>query len=496
MATPWRKIKFVAAFVTTLPLCLLAVGVQITQADPCGMVPPITASGQSPLVRTGEQKTYVGYHNGVETMVLRPGFSGRVEDFGMLIPFPTPPAIRKVPDHIFPHIAAAVDPPEIVVDMRIVTLNGRLGAFNKQSAQGLRVYRESTVRVLREEAVGMYEVAVLEAGSADALKKWLEANKYRYPDGMDKPCNDYVEAGWCFVAIKTRMAAEQDVDAKPGQRDVNDRLPKGGAFDGHVQAMGFRFHSEKLVVPMRLSAFNDGELRNIVYLLTDSPKRVRAIPEEYVVRQISGTQLRKNLTEPLPVRIIGGDWKDVSESRRTSLKQEREPSAKNGAAKELFASDLLSATTGKLNLAHEEEEKQLLNIGERLGLRGEKIDRVNTDALETHRSKVVAKSLAGLEGMTLTVVDGDFPREVIAGSNLTFGEYKMPANRNTPAVYDAKRNGPAQMQTGKVYLGDLPKASPVKIGKLETPARYDRSILFIGLGLLTAFVWLTFKQRN
>ena len=36
----------------------------------------------------------------------------------MLIPFPAPPALRKVPDHIFPHLAAAVDPPEVVVDLR------------------------------------------------------------------------------------------------------------------------------------------------------------------------------------------------------------------------------------------------------------------------------------------------------------------------------------------------------------------------------------------
>ena len=33
---------------------------------------------------------------------------------------------------------------------------------------------KETVRVLRKEAVGMYEVVVLEAGSAAALKKWVE----------------------------------------------------------------------------------------------------------------------------------------------------------------------------------------------------------------------------------------------------------------------------------------------------------------------------------
>ena len=40
-----------------------------------------------------------------------------------------------------------------------------------------------------------------------------------------------------------------------------------------------------------------------VYLLTDGPRRIQSIPEEYVVRQIPGEQLYKNLTEPLPLRI-------------------------------------------------------------------------------------------------------------------------------------------------------------------------------------------------
>ena len=34
--------------------------------------------------------------------------------------------------------------------------------------------QKEEVRVIRQEAVGMYEVAVLEAGSAAALKKWID----------------------------------------------------------------------------------------------------------------------------------------------------------------------------------------------------------------------------------------------------------------------------------------------------------------------------------
>ena len=58
-------------------------------ADPCGMVPPISLDGDDAnITRIGEQKTYVFYKDGVETIVIHPGFEGDVDEFGMLIPFP------------------------------------------------------------------------------------------------------------------------------------------------------------------------------------------------------------------------------------------------------------------------------------------------------------------------------------------------------------------------------------------------------------------------
>ena len=72
------------------------------------MVPPIYQGPGSPITRIGHQQTYVFYKDGVETFVIRPGFQGKVDEFGMLIPFPTPPAMRKVPDSVFSQIAAAV----------------------------------------------------------------------------------------------------------------------------------------------------------------------------------------------------------------------------------------------------------------------------------------------------------------------------------------------------------------------------------------------------
>ena len=321
-------------------------------------------------------------------------------------------------------------------------------------------------------------------------KYGIALHPYQYPKGMDKPCQEYVDARWCFVAVKTKVGQKKGIEPKPGLRGVNSKLPSGATFDGNVQAMGFRFKSDKLVVPMRLSAFNGGRLRNIVYLLTDSPQRIRSIPEEYVVRQVAGVDLFQNVTGPLPLRIIGGTEADIPQYRRKTLAKERDPKPHNGAARDLFASDLQAVSSGQLALAHEEREKELLAIGERFGLRGKEVDGLNAKALEGEREKTVAKGLDDLKKtMTLTVVDGDFPREVLAKQNLAFDDYRMPARRNRPETYDAKKNGPGGRKQGVLKLGALePKDDGSRVGGLT--AMVLLGLVTVGLGVVAV------RRRN
>jgi len=470
----------------------------VTNADPCGMVPPIYTGQEVPIKRVGHQQTYVFFKDGVETFVIRPGFSGKVDEFGMLIPFPKPPALRKVPDNIFSQLAAAVDPPEVVINLNPVPPPAARApvADAAAPARGRLAYNE--VRVVKKEAVGMYEVVVLEAGSSAALKRWMKEHKYKYPTGMDKVCDEYVADGWCFVAVKTKVGKKGGVDPRPGQRSVDSKLPDGSTFDGNVQGMGFRFQTDKLVVPMRLSAYNEGKLRNIVYLLSDGPKRIKSIPEEYVVRQLSGEQLLKNVTEPLPVRILGGSsLEDVPKYRQEWLKKARDPEPKNGAAKELFASDLLAVSSGELSLAHEEKEKELLRIGEHLGLRGPGIDKLNGEALSDLRKETVNKAIDELKGMTLTLVDGDFPRDVIGSQNLVFAEYRMPARRNKTEVYDAKEKGPAKKKPGVIRTGQL-DVSP-QPGREQIAARPEapsRPLWLLGGMILSVLLLVAIRRQG
>ena len=474
-------------------------------ADPCGMVPPIYVGPGTPIARTGDQNTFVFYKNGVETFVIHPGFKGKVEEFGMLIPLPAVPELRKVSDNIFPHVRAAIDPPEVVVYAygRYKMLQQSAGQANFANNSGLKTENERRVRVVKEEAVGMYEVAVLEAGSAKALKKWMDDHGYKYPKGMDKACEDYVKSGWCFVAVKTKVSGKKAVDPKPGQRTVKSGLPAGASFDGHVQAMGFRFKTKRLVVPMRLSTFNEGDLHNIVYVLADDPKKIRSVPEEYVVRQISGKELFKNVTQPLPLRVIGGSVKNLNAWQKKNLPARRNPVPHNGAARDLFAADLLAVSSGQLSHPHEEKEKMLLRIGEALNLRGPAIDKLNEGALAGQRDKIVAKSLKDIKGMTLSVIDGNFPREVLANQNLAFATYRMPARRNTATFYDAKTKRAAPRPKGTRIEGalsfyDSPKSDSQK-PSFSTKPGFSSADKAAGLSLvlsLTVIGLVWFRRRR
>ena len=82
-------------FGSLLAFLLSALIVSPVLSDPCGMVPPIYTGPGTPIARIGLQQTYVYFDRGVESFVIRPGFQGKVDNFGMLIPFPNPPGTSK-----------------------------------------------------------------------------------------------------------------------------------------------------------------------------------------------------------------------------------------------------------------------------------------------------------------------------------------------------------------------------------------------------------------
>lgn len=118
-------------------------------------------------------------------------------------------------------------------------------------------------------------------------------------------------------------------------------------------------------------------------------------------------------------------------------------------ARQLFTSDVLAKDLDNLSMQYEETEKELLRIGEHLGLRGAEIDAEIGIVIKQESDTGSDAALPTLEQMTLTVIDGDFPREVIANQNLTFADFQMAARRNNDRTYDTKLHGPAPVRRGR-----------------------------------------------
>lgn len=447
-----------AATVTTQP-------VPIVKADPCGMVPPLRAGKSPEIERTGLKKTYVFYKNGIETFAIRPGFRGKLSEFGMLVPVPSTPSIKKIADKTFEHIDAAIDPPEIEVWVgpEYPMAEDAAGPTSAVGLGGGLAYR-ARVNVIKQEAVGMYTVVVLEAGSTEALKKWMDENGYRFPDGMEGTCEEYIGQGWQFVAVKAKVGAKPGVDAAPGKTRTDENLPEQAEWDGLGQGMAFRFKTPKLVVPMRLSTYNAGDTHNVVYLLSDQPMKIESIPPEFVVRQISGKELYLNLTQPLPLRLLGGTESNLTAAHIASVAHRRDPAPHNGIARELFCADLVAARQGNTTLEFEEREKDYLNISHELGLDGEEIDNLHSQAATLERAAESDAALVDLLDMTLTVIDGMFDRDVLRRDNLSFAAYEMPAARNSPADYVAPtRRGAGMTREGVRWVDDAQRKAALEV---------------------------------
>jgi hypothetical protein len=414
--------------------------IQDVFADPCGMVPPIAISDMNrndAISRVGIQRTYVMYKEGIETMVLHPQFKGEIDDFGMLIPFPSPPEIRKVDDNIFAQLESAIAPPEIHIfhydDMSQFGfgLGGTGLGGGGLGGRGMIASLGTSQIIVREEALGMYQVAVIEAGSAQALKKWMLENQYRFPNGMEEVAQEYIDESWAFVAIKTQIGQKPNIEAKAGMRDIRTTLEHGSSFDGYVQSMGFRFQTSEPVIPMRLSIFNGVDPQNIIYFLSEDPMKIRSLDESYIDTFIKGTELYQNLISPLSVVYKSGEEAILSEKQRQQIKKKTDASNYLKQAKTLLSADLMAIRKNRLSLNIEKKEKELLNMSEAFGLRGPAINMLHTNSIAEEMDRSTNKALKDLEHMTMTIFSGVLPNEFIKSQNLYFTKIPYTEKEST-----------------------------------------------------------------
>ena len=150
-----------------------------------------------------------------------------------------------------------------------------------------------------------------------------------------------------------------------------------------------------------------------------------------------------------------------------------------------------------MSLEIEEAEKGMLAIGEHFGLRGADYDATIEAVQQKQTAEITDGSLADLNEMTLTVVDGDFPRQVVAEQNLTFSDYSMPAARNNRIGYDAGIHQPGNKREGLLITRaeiDFDRIDQLHREKAQI-ARTTQTWIIAFVGLMVGMV-LTSRLRT
>ena len=185
-----------------------------------------------------------------ETFTVQPKFEGNALDFGMVIPTPTQPKLNEMPRDFFKHLAIYTIMQRREFPQSKILPMMRPGGFGGRGAGGpvAKAAMDSNRRaeeperpkvvVLEAGIVGSLDYKIITAERADDLFSWLKENKYSY-SGDEATLNFYVQKKWIFTVMK--------IDTMQMKRN------KDGSFDGEVTPTRFKFTSDKLVYPLKIT---------------------------------------------------------------------------------------------------------------------------------------------------------------------------------------------------------------------------------------------------
>lgn len=139
--------------------------------------------------------------------IRRASFKAEGDDFGFIIPSPEQPTLDESGNEVFPYLFKATEPETI---KRKASGSGGCIIGCGRSDKDSKIEGPAHVNVLEQKIVAGFKAVVLEAGSADALVKWLKDNDYAYSPQIEAWAKPYVEAKYKFTALKVH----KDKDAK------------------------------------------------------------------------------------------------------------------------------------------------------------------------------------------------------------------------------------------------------------------------------------------
>jgi hypothetical protein len=192
------------------------------------------------------QKVFISWDPAekIETFAVQPKFEGNALDFGMVIPTPSQPKLSEMPRDFFKHLAVySIMKKREMPQSKLLPQPPRGGGVVYSLGRTLdrleaKAEKKSTIIIRESGIVGSLDYKIIEAGRADDLFQWLQDNKYHY-SGDEATLNHYVQKKWLFTVMK--------IDTAQMKRN------KDGSFDGEVTPTRFRFSTEKLVYPLKIT---------------------------------------------------------------------------------------------------------------------------------------------------------------------------------------------------------------------------------------------------
>ena len=232
----------------------------------------------------GDQRVFIYHRNGMEDLVLQASIKGNGADFGMILPLPAVPDIRKVERGFF----------DDLFDMtrtRQVAWEGRAkeaGGAGRMMADNAALER---VEVVKKDVVGPFETVVLKAKKLDALNDWLTENGYKTSEENKALLQSYLDKEWFFVAVKVTIEGQKQ------------------QFDGRAQPMGFRFPTKTIVLPTKMASIVKDGMTFTIYVVTNSRVSLPGFEQQGVTslaRPLTAQELRSrpNLTAVFDADVL------------------------------------------------------------------------------------------------------------------------------------------------------------------------------------------------
>ncbi|HLX94997.1 MAG TPA: DUF2330 domain-containing protein [Verrucomicrobiae bacterium] len=319
----FQKLK--AGLILALAAGLLAPGTGL--ADGCFVVSKFVWDKHKDI-NEPTQKAIIVYDAGREDLILQVKYGGPVEEFGWLVPVPSPPTVQKGSMQCFYELSRYTQ----------LHLEPRYGVPGTATANSMDLGNEKTepVKVIETKTVGAYEVAVLSTRDTGALKNWLAANGFSYPRDEAGVLDAYVKQHWYFVATRIRLGKGngfQIMTGTPRQVPEIQSELKQKLASGELHPLQISFASDQCVFPLRISSLNGRPSEVQVLVLAGEPLMEKGmfekeLPEAYRLGReqaaINAENFRKGLLSQLkaqygdsPPPLTAADERRIQRMRET-----------------------------------------------------------------------------------------------------------------------------------------------------------------------------------